>query len=143
MTIKELAEELQVSKVTVSKRIEALGLKDRLQKEGNKYIIPETVADRVRLSFNADVPEDRPETKGEPAGDPDRDMIIDLLRAEIEEKNKQIAELHLILQQQNHLLLAAQAPAEEQPIEAERPIEAQDQEQRPPKKGFWSRFFGS
>ena len=56
MTIKELAEELQVSKVTVSKTIERLGLKDRLQKEGNRFIVPDTVADRVRLSFNADVP---------------------------------------------------------------------------------------
>ena len=151
MTIRELAEELQVSKTAVQKTIDKLDLRGKLQKEGNKYIVPEIVADQIRLYYSGEA---APETKGEPAGDPDRDILIDLLRAEIEEKNQQIRELHLILQQ-NQLLLAQATQgqkdsAEGQPVEAEeQPIEAEpaqdhaeQPEETPVKKGFWSRLFG-
>lgn len=145
MTIKALAEELGVSKTAITKTIDKLGLRDRLQKEGNKYIVPDYAADQVRLYFSGDLdsePRANHEKEGKPAGDPDRDMIIELLRAEIEQKNQQIAELHLILQQQNHLLLAAQAPAEDKPIDAGITPEADDPEGQQLKKGVWRRLFG-
>ncbi len=39
MTIKQLADQLEVSKTTISKAISALGLSNRLDRSGNKYII--------------------------------------------------------------------------------------------------------
>lgn len=162
MTIRELSEELQVSKTTIQKTIDRLGLRGDLQREGNKYIVPDSIAAKIRQAVSK-IPADNTEpaegesTESEPAEHtaPDSNtMLIELLKAEIEEKNKQIAELHLILQQQNHLLLAEKAPREEQAPEvvvetngdyAETSGEAEsagDPDEKAQKKGFFSRLFG-
>ena len=138
ITIRELSEELQLSKTAVNKKIEQLGLKSKLIKEGNRWLIPDHVADLIREDKKAPA-----EESSKPAED--KDIIIELLRAEITEKNSQIAELHKILQQQNHLLLAA-STKEEEPIEAASVIDPEEKSADPEpaeeKKGFFRRLFG-
>ena len=56
MTIKELAEELSVSKPAINNKLVELDLKDRLIKQGNKYVIPGEVADQVRQAFTKQKP---------------------------------------------------------------------------------------
>lgn len=145
MTIKALSEELGVSKTAITKTIDKLGLRSRLQKEGNRYIVPDFVADQIRLHFAGEGESDQPANNREPAGDPDRDMIIELLRAEIDEKNQQIRELHLILQQNQLLLAKAQGQDQEPEDQPAEVVEAEDhtvEDQEQPQKGFWQRFFG-
>lgn len=52
MFINDLANELHISKVAVTKRIKALGLFDELEKVGNKYQVPDDVANQVRKHYS-------------------------------------------------------------------------------------------
>lgn len=97
MTIKELAEELSVSKPAINNKLIDLGLKDRLIKQGNKYVIPGEVADQVRQAFTKQKPKpaDDNETSAELC-QALREQIeqltetIRILNNQLEEKDKQI-----------------------------------------------------
>lgn len=52
MFINDLANELHISKVAVTKRIKSLGLFDELEKVGNKYQVPDDVANQVRKHYS-------------------------------------------------------------------------------------------
>lgn len=133
VTIKQLADEIGVSKPYITKRIDALGYKDRLIRQGNKFVVPTFVADAVRESF---------QKPGETAEQPND--LIAFLQSQIEMKDRQIerlqdenAELVKTIQQSNYLLMTAnaddaadvQATVDEEP----QPVE---------KKSFWQRLFG-
>ena len=49
MTIKQLANQLGVSKTTISKAISALGLSNRLNRSGNKYIISDEQTEQIKM----------------------------------------------------------------------------------------------
>ena len=143
LTVKQLAEELNVSKPYVMKRIERLGHRERLIKSGNRYLIPVFVADAVRESFSA--PEPVPDTAPTNAAD-----MIALLQAQLDIKDKQIerlqtenAELVKAIQQTNYLLAAAQTPDEPEP--AAEPIEKSSgepvPEPQPQRRSFFERLF--
>ena len=51
MTIKQLADQLGVSKTTISKTISALGLSNRLNRSGNKYIISEDQTEQIKMQI--------------------------------------------------------------------------------------------
>ena len=51
MTIKQLADQLGVSKTTISKAISALGLSNRLNRSGNKYIISEDQTEQIKMQI--------------------------------------------------------------------------------------------
>lgn len=147
-TIKSIAESLGLSKTGISNRIKDLGLYDQLIREGNKWIVPGEVADAVRESF---------QTPNEEPTDTINTELIAMLRAQLEEKDRQIKELQdtnkeLIrtIQQTNHLLLttttttenntvpADAVTAEEVTLNQDRAGSAQPQE----RKGLFSRLFG-
>ena len=48
MTIKQLANQLGVSKTTISKAIFALGLQGELKRSGNKYLLSEVQIESVK-----------------------------------------------------------------------------------------------
>lgn len=115
LTIKDLAEEIGVSKVAINKKVEHLGIKDQLTKAGNRYLLSDEQADLIRDAFKY-----RTETeKGTPA-DTKQDAptteamlkVIETLTEQLAEKDKQISRLHdLLLEkerstQQNNFLLA-------------------------------------
>lgn len=94
-TIKELSESIGISKVGLTKWIERNGYKDRLEKQGNKYIIPADIEQVIRANF------DRRETKPPKAVqnnvDADKsitDEILSLLREQLETKDREIERLH-------------------------------------------------
>ena len=168
LTVKQLADDIGVSKVAVNKKIENLGLKSALIKDGNRYLIGNDVADQVRHSFrrrqeqtttNARKDE---KTHSENVTESNKPGVYDdliqakdetikaltdqlaLLNEELKEKNKQINELHTLMAHQ--LLLTDGQPGSTQEVDA---VDAetvnQDEsqvEQKEEKKSLWSRLFG-
>jgi len=51
MTIKQLANQLGVSKTTISKAISALGLQGKLKRSGNKYLLSELKIESVKTQI--------------------------------------------------------------------------------------------
>ena len=54
MTIKQLADELSVSKSTIGRAIVQLGFQDQLCKIGNKYMLSETQILQIKLQLSKD-----------------------------------------------------------------------------------------
>lgn len=105
MTINELAKELGISKQATTKKIKALGLFDKLEKSGNRYVVPDEVVDAVRQQ-NANQP-------------PTKTDELAFLREQIEKKDAQIAALQDALEREQQLhavdkqqLLLLSAPKE-------------------------------
>lgn len=149
VTVKQLADELQISKVSINNRIDKLDLRDQLIKSGNRHLIPEATAQLIRESF-------RVNRKTEP---PAEDSMVKMLKEQVQQKDEQIASLLrqlellqnqntdlLKMQRESHYLLAKSMGIDEEhePVTADTvadPEEKEPQEQ-PRKKGFWSRLFG-
>lgn len=89
-TVKSLADELHLSKVAINKRLESLGVKDRLVKDGNRNLIPDDVCDLVRESYKNRRTE--PTRKTAPTSEPPGD-VLQVLSDQLAEKDRQIAEL--------------------------------------------------
>lgn len=150
VTVRQLAEELQVSKVSINNRIDKLNLRDELVKAGNRYLIPEETADVIRESF-------RTNRKTEPPQPDTQAVMLDILSEQLKEKDRQIQSLMNqleLLQSQNtdllksvreHSYLLLQANGISEP-DAEEAGNATDPDEKPaeePKKKSWfSRFFG-
>ena len=154
MTIKALADELNLSKVSVTKRIDELGLKGKLIKQGNRYDVPDEVAEQVRESYRG---KPKAETKREPKAD-----VISILNNQLEEKDKQIEslmnQLQMLQEQNGQLLQTVQQgnfllantmgitdtdnePVSE-PVEAESVIDPDGTETPKRKQGLFRRIFG-
>lgn len=94
-TIKELSESIGISKVGLTKWLERNGYKDRLQKIGNKYVIPADVEQVVRSYF--DRRDTKPQKVVQNTIDADKDItneILALLREQLEVKDREIERLH-------------------------------------------------
>lgn len=95
VTIKELSENIGISKVGLNKWIERNGYKDRLEKIGNKYIIPADVEQVIRANF--DHREPKPDKAVHSTNDHQNDItteILALLREQLETKDREIERLH-------------------------------------------------
>lgn len=88
ITIKELAEELGISKVSVKNHIDALGIRDELVKDGNRFLLSDAQADAVRASYQKRTAT----TASKPTQNHD-ELIIQALTAQLEVKDEQIAML--------------------------------------------------
>ena len=94
-TIKELSESIGISKVGLTKWIERNGYKARLEKVGNKYVIPADLEQVIRASF--DRREQKPPKVVQNDGEPEKNLteeIINLLREQLESKDREIERLH-------------------------------------------------
>lgn len=95
VTIKELSESIGISKVGLNKWIERNGYKARLEKIGNKYVIPADVEQVIRSKFAHREP--KQEEPINPASNTENDItseILALLREQLEVKDKEIERLH-------------------------------------------------
>lgn len=94
-TIRELSESIGISKVGLNKWIERNGYKDRLEKIGNKYVIPADLEQVIRSYFDrrdtkpAEVEEQTVSEKKDIT-----DEILSLLREQLETKDREIERLH-------------------------------------------------
>lgn len=162
LSVKELAEELGVSKTTLFKRIDKLNLRSELVKQGRALMIPEEVVNTLREAYM--VSEETPEKAQKPNSASENDDItsslIDMLKAELKSKEERIKYLEqevTDLREDNRrymaintqlLLSGSEAPAtENDTVEAdftEEPEAESENEVReePEKKGFFRRLFG-
>lgn len=163
LTVKQLADDIGVSKVAVNKKIETLGLKSRLTQEGNRYLIDDDIADQVRQAFkyrteqsttNATKEEKLHGENGTASNKPGvyDDVIqaltdqLAVLTEQLKEKDRQIERLHTLMAQQNQLYLTDGRNGSTQEVDA---VDAETvsqgeatQEHQEVKKSFWSRLFG-
>ena len=109
-TIKEVSEEVGVSKEAVRKRIRQLGLQNSCQKVGNKLSIPNSVVEQLKESFS----QTRPTTENANEQQPSDNELVSELRNMLAEQNKQIE----FLRSQNAELLRS--------LQAEQTLRAQE-----------------
>ena len=132
VTIKQLADEIGVSKTAISKKINKLGLREQLTMANNQWFIPDNLVTTIKESFSTNskaqtVSANQSQTV---------DTLVCTLREQIAEKDKQIATLQeaLINAQKLQGIAEQKLLALEDKNHAETEIE-------PTKKGFWERLF--
>lgn len=122
ITIKELADELGVSKPTVSKAIDTLGIQGELRKVSNRFMLDETQAAAVKSQIlqsgeteTAEKPQEETETEPpKPQSEVEKSLIsllesqITILQEQLTAKDAQIATLGKSLQDTTAALTAAQ-----------------------------------
>lgn len=122
ITIKELADELGVSKPTISKAIDALGIQTELRKVGNRFVLSESQAAAVKSqilqSGETETPQKpQEETENEPPktqNETEKSLIsllesqITILQEQLTAKDAQIANLGKSLSDTTAALTAAQ-----------------------------------
>lgn len=122
ITIKELADALGVSKPTISKAIDALGIQTELRKVGNRFVLSESQATAIKSQIlqNCETetpPKPQEETENEPPksqSETEKSLIsllqsqITILQEQLSSKDAQIAMLGKSLQDTTTALSAAQ-----------------------------------
>lgn len=99
-TIKQLADEIGISKQALSKRIDNLGCRNQLSKNGNTWLIPESLEIKLKEYSNAN--------HQQPTDNQLFDTLVDTLIKQLEEKDKQIESLQKALDQEQQLHALAQ-----------------------------------
>lgn len=159
-TIKQIADELGVSKTAVRKKIENLGVSDKLQTNGNQFLIDNKLESFIKSAFLKSQPKTencKPVSVETESFRLVSDMV-DTLKAQLEAKDKQLAEKdkQLASQQESikalteamadtaNSLKAAQllhAGTIQQQIEQKETIQSEDiKTPEEVKKGFFSWF---
>ena len=100
-TIKEIADELGVSKTAVSKQIANLGLRSSLRKNGNQFAIENQQEKLIKMAFQ----------KKRQQEIVTENSVSDELQAQLAVKDEQIRELNARLAECSTALLAAQETA--------------------------------
>lgn len=153
-TIKELADELGVSKQAIQKRVNNLPINQQPTKVGGKYLLSETTSDLIRLHYKSY--SDSYNNEDQPRNDKVvdnglSDVVADLKADKVElfnslkEKDKQIASMQKLLDQQQVLTLQANkkiAELETTLTDFDSTKEEDQSESEPQKKSFWSKLFG-
>ena len=122
-TIKEIADELGVSKTAVSKQIANLGLRSSLRKNGNQFAIENRQEKLTKMAFQKDkqrervvknlVSDEQSQTKNHEVCDlvGVLQTTVDTLQEQLSVKDQQIRELNARLAECSAALLAAQETA--------------------------------
>ena len=151
-TIKQIADELGVSKQAVRDEIAKQGLQSSLQKNGNQFAIDEKQetliksAFRVRMSAKQNEKTLQSETQSEAIVD----VLLkqsEMLQKELAMKNEQIYELQKALENTTEALASAQESVKAAQLlqaRAEQKLELLENKSDEPekKKGFLKRWFG-
>ena len=112
-TIKQIADELGVSKTAVRNQIENLGLRSSLQKNGNQFAINETQESLIKSAF---FKKESQTTYCKPVCDESESLrllneVIFTLREQLAQKDKQIEELNKRLAEATEAYREAQTSA--------------------------------
>ena len=94
MTIKQLANQLGVSKTTISKAISALGLQGRLKRSGNKYLLSEVQIANVKsqiASEKSQTASEKSQTASEKSQTANQNALIEVLQKQLSLLNKQLS----------------------------------------------------
>lgn len=129
-TIKQIADELGVSKTAVRKKIENLGLRSSLQKNGNQFAIDENQEKLIKSAFSENEAETKTETNSQTETET-VSALVSMLQRELDAKNEQIAHLQKLLDQEQQLRMVT----EQKLLQIE---DKQEQEEQPKKRWkFW------
>ena len=127
-TIKQLADELGISKQALNKRIDNLGCRNQLSKNGNLWLIPESVENTIKSEF---IDNQKATTKSTTVDSSVDTLVVTLLK-QLEEKDKQIETLLKTVDQAQQL----QALAEQKIKLLEQKNETPEEPQKP-RWTFW------
>ena len=151
-TIRQIADEIGVSKTAVNKQIANLGLRSGLRKNGNQFAIDERQEALIKQAFlektqteNANQSQTKTQTENHEVGD----LVcvlqetIDTLQGQLEVKDRQIEKLTEALVAAQQTAAAAQAlhagTIQQQLLTGEAGADQPESEQ---KRGWFSRLFG-
>ena len=86
MTIKQLANQLGVSKTTISKAISVLGLQGELKRSGNKYLLSEVQIESVKTQ----IANQKSQTAGQKSQTENQNALIEVLQKQLTLLNGQL-----------------------------------------------------
>ena len=147
-TIRQIADEIGVSKTAVNKQIANLGLRSGLRKNGNQFAIDEHQEALIKQAFSEKSQteiEDQTQTENHEVSDLVcvLQATIDTLQGQLEVKDRQIEKLTEALVAAQQTAAAAQAlhagTIQQQLITGEAGVDQQEPEQ---KKSWFSKIFG-
>ena len=151
-TIRQIADEIGVSKTAVNKQIANLGLRSGLRKNGNQFAIDEHQEALIKQAFSEKSQteiENQSQTKTQTENHEVGDLVcvlqatIDTLQGQLEVKDRQIAKLTEALVAAQQTAAAAQAlhagTMKQQLLSGGRGADQQEPEQ---KKSWFSKIFG-
>jgi len=105
-TIREIAEEIGVSKQAIRNKIAKLGLQSSLQKNGNQLCVNEKQESLIKSAFKEKNTK-KTQTKNAKQFANENSVtlrLVDMLQDELQIKNKQIEELNKRLSEANHII---------------------------------------
>lgn len=135
-TVKDLAEQVGVSKQAIIDKIKKLGLQNNLTRKGNRFVINETQANFILSAFQGK--QQVQSTRNN--ANQNNDLLYELvktLQQQLDEKDKQIERLTAL--NENLLKISEQS----QQLHAGT-IQTQlltEQTEPPKKQGFWAKLF--
>ena len=153
-TIRQIADEIGVSKTAVSKQIENLGLRSSLRKNGNQFAIDEHQEALIKQAFSEKSQteiENQSQTKTQTENREVGDLVcvlqatIDTLQAQLEVKDRQIEKLTEALVAAQQTAAAAQAlhagTIQQQLVTGDARADQQEQGSKLSKR-WWRRILG-
>ena len=159
-TIRQIADEIGVSKTAVSKQIANLGLRSGLRKNGNQFAIDERQEILIKQAFseksqteNANQSQTKTQTENHEVGDLVcvLQATIDTLQGQLEVKDRQIEQQAQTITRLTDALAAAQQTAVaaqalhagtiQQQLVAGEGEELQQERETVPRRSWWKRLF--
>ena len=152
-TIRQIADEIGVSKTAVNKQIANLGLRSGLRKNGNQFAIDEHQEALIKQAFSEKSQteiENQSQTKTQTENHEVGDLVcvlqatIDTLQGQLEVKDRQIAKLTEALVAAQQTAVAAQAlhaGTIQQQLVAGEGEELQQERETVPRRSWWKRLF--
>ena len=136
-SIKDLAEQVGVSKQAISDKIKKLGLQSDLAKKNNRFVLSENQANLIKSAFQSN---NQAQSQSKFVNQ-NSDLLYDIvktLQLQLEEKDKQIA----YYQEENRRL--SDMATQSQALHAgtiQTQLLAEKSETETIKRGFWSKLF--
>lgn len=139
-TIRQVAEELDVSKQTIRNKIEELSLQKSLQKKGNQILLNDNQEKLIKNSLKKGSSKQKRQEKNEKINENFSPILIHFFQKEIEEKNNQIKMLQTALDQEQKLHSISQSKLSNLLIEmSNREEETKNEDNK--RKSWWRHIF--
>lgn len=116
LTLKQLADKLDVSKSYIDKIIRTLGMHTELKKDGNKYVVNISQQKKIKQFLDNKKSRNETHTQSNTSMHTSESSEVEFLRSQLIDRNKEIENLHKILDQQQQLQLKTQNLLEEQKL---------------------------
>ena len=158
-TIKELSDDLSISKTAINKKIDENFKRKHFSKNGNKFLIDEDGQKIIKSMFI--IPNQKQQSKTKTNENHVDDLVlvlkkqISMMNSQLKSKDDQLKQMQKLLDQQQVLTLQANKKIEQlelQQVEKENDVSEELQKvkeelevvsQEQSKKNFWQRLFGN